>query len=68
MPVRSTLLGAVIGLAALVTAFGFAASLNHLLTTPRLVGWNWSGTIGDDFDGSTITFKAGRDLIPLKDR
>ncbi|TMK83251.1 MAG: hypothetical protein E6G46_03825, partial [Actinobacteria bacterium] len=50
MPVRSTLLGAVIGLAALVTAFGFAASLNHLLTTPRLVGWNWSGTIGDDFD------------------
>jgi dipeptidyl aminopeptidase/acylaminoacyl peptidase len=23
--------------------------------------------IGDDFDGSTITFKAGRDLIPLED-
>src|SRR5205807_1179038 len=51
MPVRSTLVGAIIGLAALVTSFGFAASLGHLLHTPRLVGWNFSGTIGDDFDG-----------------
>jgi putative ABC transport system permease protein len=51
MPVRSTLFGAIIGLAALVTSFGFAGSLGHLLNTPRLVGWNWSGAIGDDFDG-----------------
>ena len=51
MPVRSTLFGAIIGIAALVTSFGFAGSLGHLLRTPRLVGWNWSGTIGDDFDG-----------------
>ena len=51
MPVRSTLVGAIIGIAALMTAFGFAGSLGHLLKTPRLVGWNWSGTIGDDFDG-----------------
>jgi hypothetical protein len=51
MPVRSTLFGAIVGIAALMTAFGFAGSLGHLLHTPRLVGWNWSGTIGDDFDG-----------------
>src|SRR5204863_6415155 len=51
MPVRSTLFGAIIGIAALMTSFGFAGSLGHLLKTPRLVGWNWSGTIGDDFDG-----------------
>jgi len=51
MPVRSTLFGAIIGLAALVTSFGFAGSLGHLLHTPRLIGWNFSGVIGDDFDG-----------------
>jgi ABC-type antimicrobial peptide transport system permease subunit len=34
-----------------VTSFGFAGSLGHLLHTPRLVGWNFSGVIGDDFDG-----------------
>ena len=50
VPVRSTVFGAVVGLAALVTAFTFGASLTHFLHTPRLVGWNWSGTIGDDFD------------------
>jgi len=51
VPVRSTVFGAAVGLAALVTAFTFGASLTHFLHTPRLVGWNWSGTIGDDFDG-----------------
>ena len=50
VPVRSTLFGAIVGLAALVTAFVFGSSLTHLLNTPRLVGWNWDGTIGDSFD------------------
>ncbi|MGZ4127509.1 MAG: ABC transporter permease [Actinomycetota bacterium] len=50
VPVRSTLFGAVVGLAALVTAFVFGSSLTHLLNTPRLIGWNWSATIGDSFD------------------
>jgi ABC-type lipoprotein release transport system permease subunit len=63
MPVRSTLFGAIIGLAALVTSFGFAGSLGHLLHTPRLVGWNFSGVIGDDFDGED----AGR-VIPILQR
>jgi len=50
VPVRSTLFGTIVAIAALVTAFGFGASIDHLLATPRLVGWNWSGTVGDDFD------------------
>jgi hypothetical protein len=41
VPVRSTLAGAVIGVAAVATAFGFNASLDHLLTTPRLYGAPW---------------------------
>jgi putative ABC transport system permease protein len=50
VPVRSTLFGTIVAIAALITAFGFGASIDHLLATPRLVGWNWSGTVGDDFD------------------
>jgi hypothetical protein len=50
VPVRSTLFGAVVGLAALVTAFVFGSSLTHLLNTPRLVGWNWDATLGNSFD------------------
>ena len=63
VPVRSTVFGAAVGLAALVTAFTFGASLTHFLHTPRLVGWNWSGTIGDDFDGED----AGR-VLPILNR
>jgi hypothetical protein len=49
-PVRSTLFGTTTALIALVTALGFGASIDRLLSTPRLVGWNWSGAVGDDFD------------------
>ena len=63
VPVRSTVFGAAVGLAALVTAFTFGASLTHFLHTPRLVGWNWSGTIGDDFDAED----AAR-ILPILDR
>jgi|GEM_PF-1631481 len=41
VPVRSGLAGAAVGMAALVGAFTFNAGLDHLLHTPRLVGWNW---------------------------
>jgi hypothetical protein len=49
------LFGAIVGLAALVTAFVFGSSLTHLLHTPRLVGWNWDATIGDSFDADDAT-------------
>src|SRR5207237_2811687 len=46
VPVASTLLGAVLGIAAVAAAVTFAASLNHLLTTPRLYGWTWDVQFG----------------------
>jgi hypothetical protein len=41
-PVRATLTGSVVAVAALVTALVFAASLTGLVSHPAEYGWNWS--------------------------
>jgi ABC-type lipoprotein release transport system permease subunit len=48
VPVRATLVGAVIGLAAVAATVTFAANLNRLVTTPKLYGRTWDV----NFDGS----------------
>src|SRR5439155_2186834 len=45
VPVRSSLLSVVIAISALVAAVTFAGSLDHLLATPRLYGWNWDAHV-----------------------
>ena len=45
VPVRTTMVGAVLGLAALVAALTFGAGLDRLLGTPRLYGWNWDALV-----------------------
>jgi putative ABC transport system permease protein len=45
VPVRSTIAGAVVGVAALATALAFTASLGHLLATPRLYGVSWDAEV-----------------------
>src|SRR5439155_20168830 len=42
VPVRTTIFGATLSLVALAAALGFGASLDRLVTTPSLSGWNWS--------------------------
>jgi hypothetical protein len=41
VPVRTTFAGLVLALSALTGATVVASSLDHLLGTPRLYGWNW---------------------------
>jgi hypothetical protein len=48
VPVRTTIVGAVIGLAAVAATVTFGANLDRLTTTPRLYGRGWDAT----FDGS----------------
>jgi ABC-type lipoprotein release transport system permease subunit len=51
VPVRTTIFGATLGLLALAAALGFGASLDRLVTTPGLSGWNWDAIMfsgGDD--------------------
>jgi ABC-type lipoprotein release transport system permease subunit len=45
VPVRTSLGGAVVGLAAMVAALVFGASLSHLLTSPPLYGVTWDTEI-----------------------
>ena len=45
VPVRSTMFGVAISVAALTAALLFAASLNHVLVTPRLSGLTWDALV-----------------------
>ena len=41
VPVRATIASTALAIATVVAAIVFAASLDHLVDTPRLYGWNW---------------------------
>jgi hypothetical protein len=45
VPVRSAIFGATLGVAALTASLVFAASLGHLLDTPRLAGFTWDAFV-----------------------
>jgi len=45
VPVRTTIGSAVIAIAAVTSAVVVAASLGHLVDTPRLFGWTWDASI-----------------------
>jgi hypothetical protein len=46
VPVRSSVTGVTLAIAALTAAVTFGASLTHLLRTPMLYGWNWDARVG----------------------
>lgn len=54
LPVRSTIGGAVVGVAALSAAMVFSASLSHLLATPRLYGVAWDAMVSSS-TGAQLT-------------
>jgi hypothetical protein len=49
VPVRSTIVSAIVGVAVITGVLGFSASLGNLLHQPRLYGWNWDIQVGDLF-------------------
>jgi hypothetical protein len=59
VPVRTTLAGLVLALATLTGALVFAASLGHLLHTPRLYGWNWDLAITNYSSGPDLRGRIG---------
>jgi FtsX-like permease family len=46
VPVRSTILGTTFALVALVAAITFSGSINRLVKSPPLYGWNWDAMVG----------------------
>ncbi len=59
-PVRTTLVGAALGLAALVAAVTFGAALDHFIATPRLFGWDWDAAVvaSDDPNGDLAAIES----------
>jgi ABC-type lipoprotein release transport system permease subunit len=49
VPVRSTIISAIVGIAVITGVLGFSASLTRLLHEPHLYGWNWDIQVGDLF-------------------
>jgi ABC-type lipoprotein release transport system permease subunit len=47
VPVGATICGVLLAVATIVTAISFGASVDHLLSTPRLYGLNWDAEVGD---------------------
>ncbi len=47
VPVKSAMAGTALAIAAVVAAMCFAASLDALVRTPRLYGWDWDATLLD---------------------
>jgi hypothetical protein len=48
-PVRSVLASIALAATILVVAMSFSSDLEHLVHTPRLYGWDWDVSIGNDF-------------------
>jgi hypothetical protein len=63
VPVRSTILCATIGIAALVGAVTFGSSLRHLLGEPQLYGYTWDATVTNDGDPAFDFARRGRELV-----
>jgi ABC-type lipoprotein release transport system permease subunit len=49
VPVRTTIAGVVIAIAAIAAGLTFSASFNRLIDTPRLYGQNWDASFGDGY-------------------
>jgi ABC-type lipoprotein release transport system permease subunit len=61
VPVRTTIVGGALAIAMVVAAVVFATSLDHLVSTPRLYGWNWDALVnasGDDPAGTRAQARA----------
>jgi ABC-type antimicrobial peptide transport system permease subunit len=68
VPVRTTIVSSLLAIAMVIGALVVAASLDHLVSTPRLYGWNWDvqmNVSGEDAD----SIAAGRaDVAKVLDR
>jgi len=61
VPVRTALAGAAVAVVAGAAALTFAVSLDHLVATPGLQGWNWDVVVGD---GNVDNLAKGQKLLP----
>jgi hypothetical protein len=56
-PARAAVVGAATAVVAVIASLTFAASLDHLVASPALQGWNWDVAVGNPNDGADISPK-----------
>ncbi|MGH8301128.1 MAG: ABC transporter permease [Steroidobacteraceae bacterium] len=54
VPVRSVIVGAVLAVMVVMSAVIFGSSLNSLVATPALYGWNWNFELTSEFGSGNI--------------
>jgi hypothetical protein len=57
-PARAAVVGAATAVVAVIASLTFAASLDHLVASPALQGWNWDVAVGNPNDGTDISPKS----------
>ncbi len=66
VPVRTTVVGAALAIASVAAAVTFAASLDHLVSTPRLYGWSWDVSVdtggSNEQDSAALGAQVDREL------
>jgi hypothetical protein len=63
VPVRTTILGSTFGIVALIAALTFSSSLDRLVNTPSLSGWNWDAVTGPEGDATPPTMARLEQLL-----
>jgi FtsX-like permease family len=56
-PIRTAMVGVVAAVVAVAASLAFAASLDHLVDSPDLQGWNWDVVVGNPNDHLDFTAK-----------
>lgn len=67
VPVRTTIVSALLAIAMVIGAFVVAASLDHLVSTPRLYGWNWDQQINIQASSAAATKEGRQGVAALLD-
>ena len=65
VPVRSVIAGTILSIVAVVGAFVFGRSMEHMLGTPATYGWNWDMVVNGGEDPE-ITSEIERKLVASK--
>ena len=60
VPARTALVGAMVAVVAVTASLTFAASLDRLVDTPMLQGWNWDVVVGNYHDPQDISPKGAQ--------
>ncbi|MCU1391556.1 MAG: hypothetical protein JWL72_4894 [Ilumatobacteraceae bacterium] len=63
VPNRSVIVGAALGVGAVIAALTFGASLDVLVHTPRMYGWDWDATVLDGNGYDNIDVDAARAVL-----